>query len=268
MAVPQYKITFDGQLLPGIDKPTAVRNLATLFEASEDAVERLFDGRKLALKRHLLLEDTHKFVPMLEKAGIQTRLEDDTPFDPSDAETLAGGATYDDVAYSPWTTPKSNEEAYDPMVTGKHKILSLEGRLGRINYAAWSLLILIVGGFVVNAVAPMVEYLVGPSISLLIMSLCYLAASVVVGVRRLHDIDWSGWLILLSAIPYVGPVFALVMLFKPGTPGNNRFGTQPRPATLLAKLFVGIGCIFVVIAIGVVVLYFGAIGASAHRPSP
>lgn len=267
MAVPQYKITFDGQLLPGIDKPTAVRNLAALFEASEEATERLFDGRKLALKRHLLLEDTLKFVPMLEKAGIQTQLEDDTPFDAAGAETLAGGATYDDVEYSPWTAPKSGEQVYDPIVTGKRKILSLEGRLGRINYAAWSLLILIVGGFVVKAVAPMVEYLVGPSVSLLIMSVCYLAASVVIGVRRLHDIDWSGWLILLSAIPYVGPVFALVMLFKPGTPGNNRFGPQPRPPTLLAKLFVGIGCVLVIIAIGVVAWYVGSLGASAHRPS-
>jgi uncharacterized membrane protein YhaH (DUF805 family) len=267
MAVPQYKITFDGQLLPGIDKPTAVRNLATLFEASEHAVERLFEGRKLALKRHLLLEDTHKFVPMLEKAGIRTHLEDDTPFDPAGSETLAGGATYDDIEYSPWAAPRSGEEVYDPIVTGPRKALSLEGRLGRINYAAWSLLILIVGGLVVKAVAPMVEYLVGPSVSLLIMSLCYLAASVVIGVRRLHDINWSGWLILLSAVPYAGPIFGLVMLFKPGTPGNNRFGPQPRPPTLLAKLFVGFGCILVIVAIAVVAWYIGTIGATAHQPS-
>jgi len=267
MAVPQYKITFDGQLLPGIDKPTAVRNLATLFEASEESVERLFDNRKLALKRHLLLEDTHKFVPMLEKAGIQTRLEDDTPFDAAGAETLAGGATYDDVAYSPWAAPQSGEETYGPVSTGKRKVWSLEGRLGRINYAAWSLLILIVGGIVVKAVAPMFEYVLGASLSLLIMSLCYLAASVVVGVRRLHDIGWSGWLILLSAVPYAGPVFGLVMLFKPGTPGNNRFGPQPNPPTLLAKLFVGIGCLCVVIAICVLAWYVGMIGATAHQPS-
>jgi hypothetical protein len=113
----------------------------------------------------------------------------------------------------------------------------------------------------------MVEYFVGPSISLLIMSLCYLAASVVIGVRRLHDIDWSGWLILLSAIPYVGPIFALVMLFKPGTPGNNRFGPQPNPPTLLAKLFVGIGCVCVIIVIGVLVWYVETIGTSAHQLS-
>jgi uncharacterized membrane protein YhaH (DUF805 family) len=255
MAVPQYKITFEGQLLPGTDKPTAVRNLATLFEASEEAVERLFDGRKLALKRHLLLEDTHKFVPMLEKAGIQTQLEDDTPFDPAGAEILAGGATYDDVAYSPWTTPKSDQDEYlaDQPAGG---LFSLKGRLGRVNFAAWSALIALVAGFAATSLLPKLGLVMGSPLASLIISVGYLAATLKVSVKRLQDIGWSGWLILLSMIPVVGYVIGLLLLFMPGTRGPNRYGPQPAPAPSLVKLFVGFAAFCAVFTLGTLVWYF------------
>jgi uncharacterized membrane protein YhaH (DUF805 family) len=43
-------------------------------------------------------------------------------------------------------------------------------------------------------------------------------------VRRLHDSDKSGWMILLGLIPFVGGIVLLVMVCLPGTPGPNRFG--------------------------------------------
>jgi uncharacterized membrane protein YhaH (DUF805 family) len=48
-----------------------------------------------------------------------------------------------------------------------------------------------------------------------------------VEVRRLHDQDRSGWLVLLNLIPYVGFVAVFVMMLLPGTPGPNRFGAEP-----------------------------------------
>lgn len=252
MAAPLYKITFEGQLLPGIDPASAIRDLALLFEASEASVEQLFNGRKLALKRHLLLEDTHKFVPMLEKAGIQTRVEDDTPFDLRNAQTLAGGATYDDVAYSPWTTPASSDGQAYRQVEGERKHLSLEGRMGRINFAAWTIIIGLIAGFTATAFMSAFAAVLGSTLTTLIVTLGYLAATLVIGVRRLHDINWSGWLVLLSAVPYVGLILSLILLFKSGTPGGNRFGPQPEPATSLAKWFVviaGVGVILMVVGL-------------------
>jgi uncharacterized membrane protein YhaH (DUF805 family) len=43
-------------------------------------------------------------------------------------------------------------------------------------------------------------------------------------VRRLHDSDKSGWMILLGLIPFVGGIILLVLVCLPGTPGPNRFG--------------------------------------------
>jgi len=51
------------------------------------------------------------------------------------------------------------------------------------------------------------------------------------GVRRLHDIDTSGWFYLLAFIPLLGLLFVLVVLgFTPGTPGPIRYGPPPGPA--------------------------------------
>jgi uncharacterized membrane protein YhaH (DUF805 family) len=44
------------------------------------------------------------------------------------------------------------------------------------------------------------------------------------GVRRLHDSDKSGFMILLGLIPFVGWIIVLVFACLPGTPGPNRYG--------------------------------------------
>lgn len=55
-----------------------------------------------------------------------------------------------------------------------------------------------------------------------------LVPSIAVFVRRLHDSDKTGWLFLLSMIPYIGWIFTLIFGFWPGTKGDNRFGPDPR----------------------------------------
>lgn len=47
-------------------------------------------------------------------------------------------------------------------------------------------------------------------------------------VKRLHDTDKSGWLILLALIPIVNFGLALYMLFADGTVGPNRYGPDPK----------------------------------------
>jgi uncharacterized membrane protein YhaH (DUF805 family) len=48
--------------------------------------------------------------------------------------------------------------------------------------------------------------------------------SIPLGVRRLHDIDRSGWWLLIGFIPIVGWIVLLVFACLPGTRGPNRFG--------------------------------------------
>ena len=48
------------------------------------------------------------------------------------------------------------------------------------------------------------------------------------GVKRLHDLNKSGWLILLCCVPIIGWIFALYMLFADGTVGPNPYGADPK----------------------------------------
>lgn len=54
-----------------------------------------------------------------------------------------------------------------------------------------------------------------------------LLPSIAVSVRRLHDIDCSGWWILVSLIPLLGIVFFLFMV-RAGTVGENAYGPDPQ----------------------------------------
>ena len=48
-----------------------------------------------------------------------------------------------------------------------------------------------------------------------------------VQVRRLHDIDKSGWNIFWFIIPFVGFILMIVWYCRRGTVGDNRFGPDP-----------------------------------------
>ncbi len=46
--------------------------------------------------------------------------------------------------------------------------------------------------------------------------------------RRLHDIGLSGWWILISLVPLLGPIAMLVLCAQDSQPGPNRFGPNPK----------------------------------------
>lgn len=55
--------------------------------------------------------------------------------------------------------------------------------------------------------------------------------SIAVQVRRFHDQDRSGWMILLGFIPYVGGIIVFVFMLLEGTRGANRYGPDPLDPT-------------------------------------
>jgi uncharacterized membrane protein YhaH (DUF805 family) len=52
----------------------------------------------------------------------------------------------------------------------------------------------------------------------------WLIFGLAVAIRRLHDIDRSGWWWLIGFVPFVGGIVLLVFSLLPGTRGPNRFG--------------------------------------------
>jgi uncharacterized membrane protein YhaH (DUF805 family) len=66
----------------------------------------------------------------------------------------------------------------------------------------------------------------------LIVLLALVVPSFMVCIKRFHDRDKSGWFMLISFIPLLGPLWLLVELgLLRGTKGPNRFGADPLSAT-------------------------------------
>lgn len=65
-----------------------------------------------------------------------------------------------------------------------------------------------------------------------VFSLTYMLAvflpGLAVGVRRLHDTNRSGWWILISVLPLIGPIVMLVFTVSGGTRGPNSYGPDPK----------------------------------------
>lgn len=64
----------------------------------------------------------------------------------------------------------------------------------------------------------------------MIFALAMAVPSLAVSVRRLHDTDRSGWWALIAFIPVIGPIVLLALAALDGTPGENRFGPNPKGA--------------------------------------
>ncbi|MDB5155971.1 MAG: yhaH [Mucilaginibacter sp.] len=54
-----------------------------------------------------------------------------------------------------------------------------------------------------------------------IYSLAVLIPSIAVGVRRMHDVNKSGWFIIV-------PIYNLILACTDGTPGDNNYGPDPK----------------------------------------
>ncbi len=106
---------------------------------------------------------------------------------------------------------------------------SLNGRIGRQTYwlkGALPLLALsAIAGIVDALVFPHSGYSGGPT--RLLWQLLILWPSLALTVKRWHDLDKSGWWILIGLIPIVGTIWAFLETgFLKGTEGPNRFGLK------------------------------------------
>ncbi|MBV4521221.1 DUF805 domain-containing protein [Pseudomonas sp. SWRI74] len=268
MSENRFKIVFDGALLPGVDSGTAKLNLAALFKSDVAAIERLFSGRPVALKRDLSHADAQTYLQALKNTGIDARIESEPSIELSlsdvhDHVPTAAVAEPD----SPYAPPKANVgESVAGFATLKP--FGVEGRIGRLRFLAWSMVLSLVTLAVVGVFAIIglglvsgdsTAGLIVAGILAFILCLAFLIVSIMISVQRLHDIGWSGWLWLLNLVPFVGSFFPLLMLVMPGTPAANRYGAPPPPNSTAVKVLSSLWV--VVIALLIVGALAGGISA-------
>ena len=114
----------------------------------------------------------------------------------------------------------------------KEKFLTWEGRLNRKPYILRSLAVGATS-WVIQFIVAFILALSGASEDTILYvsslpALPLMIPSVMLGIRRMHDTDHSGWWLLIGLVPIIGWIYSLYLLwFKKGTPGSNRFGADP-----------------------------------------
>lgn len=113
----------------------------------------------------------------------------------------------------------------------KQVLFSFEGRIPRRQYwkglLFWMLIIFVVGiiGAVIGATVNAPEIILLPLIPVMIV---YIWSAIALQVKRWHDRDKSGAMVLINLIPYLGGIWAFVECgCLRGSQGANRFGADP-----------------------------------------
>ena len=111
----------------------------------------------------------------------------------------------------------------DAVKTCFKKYTKLAGRASRAEYWYWFLFILIAGGFasVIDSYVIEVTWKYQPVSSL--FSLATALPGIAVSVRRLHDINRSGWW-LLAVFTVIGLLLLIYWALRKGDAVENRFG--------------------------------------------
>ncbi len=162
---------------------------------------------------------------------------------------------------SPYAVPNANMDGYDETF-GQYndsKFYSATGRIGRIKYLLYpmgfmlcaivifGLAMMALGGF--SSLVGADGSTSGMPITLVLLSLLLIVALVYINitsaVRRLNDLNRSGWLALLLLVPVISNFFPLYLMFASGDTGRNDYGLPSAPPTTWMKvlailMFVGV----------------------------
>jgi uncharacterized membrane protein YhaH (DUF805 family) len=140
------------------------------------------------------------------------------------------------------------------------KYVSFEGRASRAEFW-WFALFLLIAGIVLTAIDRMIfggwafypdmmqyrmdghgmwhggmwrygawgygVWMPGPRPLTFLFGLATLSPRLAVAVRRLHDVDRTGWWLLIGVIPVIGALVLLYWFIQPGRRSSNSYGVDP-----------------------------------------
>ena len=109
----------------------------------------------------------------------------------------------------------------DAIKSGFANYVNFSDRACRSEYWFWVLFV-VLG----SLVAMIIDWAIGMRLFDSIFGLATILPSVAVAARRLHDIDRTGWWLLIDFIPIIGWIVLLVWFCTRGTEGSNRFGAD------------------------------------------
>lgn len=115
--------------------------------------------------------------------------------------------------------------------SGFSNYVNFSGRSGRSEYWYWVLFNLL-GSIGIIVIGTVLSLMVAEIVGTVLIGLFYVALiipNLAVMIRRLHDLDKSGWWWLVNFIPVIGALIFLYFMVQPSDEDENRFGMVPEP---------------------------------------
>lgn len=118
----------------------------------------------------------------------------------------------------------------------EHKYADFHGRARRKEYWSYTLfyLLILMGIALVGALIDGAAGNLGPngvpivmSILLVIFYFGTVIPTLAVLARRMHDLNITAWIILISLVPYIGSLILLILCLLPTNPQPNKHGPPP-----------------------------------------
>lgn len=166
--------------------------------------------------------------------------------DPDEFKHTNAVGEADTDAYSAQAAPKAGKKflnlgeglnllfkdsSADKEAVFKELFFTSKGRLNRKSYIYRSIFLSLVLS-VIQAVLTFASNTIGAlellfAVLLLVSGIFGVVASIMMLARRLHDLDLSGWWMLLLCVPLINLFFAIYFYFFKGTEGPNQYGDDP-----------------------------------------
>ena len=231
MGKKDYKVLFEGKVLPGFETNEVRARLKKLFKADEERMDRLFSGKAYAIRKAISEKEARKYEKTINKAGAECRI---TAMDGS--QTLA--ASHKDSSVKEITLEEGIATDSRPVKTKSSRSLSLSnfqpfGRMGRCRFLALCWLVLaidLVAWFLPEYLPQLIggTFTIQETVSMVLgIHTLALLLMIYITVTRLHDLECNGGLWLFLLIPVVNLLLLLWLSFARGTRVNNMYGTTP-----------------------------------------
>jgi hypothetical protein len=185
-----FKIVFEGHLRNGVELETAKLNLAQLFKTDVTAVDRLFRGNPVTVKRGLTHDDAERYLKALNDAGVEARVEPEVPISLAMEEIedqRTQGQAFEPPATSPYAPPRA-AVSHDVHDVGELHVFTVQGRIGRLRYLAWTMVLMFVALILFALCMTLMSMsLITGGLFGAVAFVVFLVVSIQVGAQRLHD---------------------------------------------------------------------------------
>jgi len=111
---------------------------------------------------------------------------------------------------------------------------NFEGRARRKEYWQFTLMnfiilvsVIAIGGFL-SLISQELFIIISTIIIILLYFVLTIIPTIAVAVRRLHDINKSGWFYLIQFIPFIGGLWFLFLMVLDGDYYPNQYGADPK----------------------------------------